>query len=549
MITLAELLSGLGLLFVGLRLIGQHLRQAAGHRVRLALRTATESRWSGLLAGTLAGAVTQSSNAVTLITANLVHSRALTVNQAAPVVAGASAGTALLVFLATLDMRLVVLYLVAATGLSVHFKLDYHAARRDWIWAALGLALLFMGLDLIKHAPNTLSADAWRVLLGEGISAPAAVGLGFVIALVTQSASTGTILAIAGMYTGFIRFDSAFWIMTGANLGSGFAVLLSGVSLKGSGRQLCEVHISLKMLGSALVAAAWTGYAARTGDAAAAVPPEEAASLLAILFLAMQLAGALPLTLLRDSVVALTARLTPVDPIEQASQPHYIYDRAVEDPVNALTLARLERDRLTQFLPKLLPDLDAEQADALTVRRHLLAGHRNVAAQTASFLLTVMGRGLTRDDLARAANEQSSLENVQTLQDTLAEFSNIVDAWRGERPNLLFSLCEGLRTLICLLAETTDDAGRKADPHDMEMLIQLSGDRGEMLERVRSQLMQSDMHDGAQTRELLMATRLFERAVWLVRRIAIARREQGAGTGMKIAAADPPRQIEDAQSG
>jgi phosphate:Na+ symporter len=248
-------------------------------------------------------------------------------------------------------------------------------------------------------------------------------------------------------------------------------------------------------------------------------------------------------------VVALTGRLTPVDPVEQASQPHYIYDRAVEDPVNALTLARLERDRLTQSLPKLLPDLDAEQADALTVRRHLLAGHRNVAAQTASFLLTVMGRGLTRDDLARAAHEQSSLENVQALQDTLAEFGTIVDAWRGKRPNLLFSLCEGLRTLICLLAETTDDAERKADPNDLDTLIQLCGDRGEMLERLRRQLMLSDMHDGAQTRELLMATRLFERAVWLVRRIAIARREQGAGTGKQIAAADPSRQIEDAHSG
>jgi phosphate:Na+ symporter len=549
MLTLAELLSGLGLLFIGLRLIGQHLRQAAGHRVRAAINTATASRWSGLLAGAMAGAVTQSSNAVTLITANLVHGRVLSVNQAAPVVAGANAGTALLVFLATLDLRLAVLYLVAAAGLSLHFKLDYHASRRDWIWAGLGLALLFMGLDFIKHAPDTLSVGDWHTLLGEGVSSPAALVLGVAIALVTQSASAGTILAVAALHTGFMRFDSALWIMTGANLGSGLAVLISGSGLKGSGRQLCLVHVIVKTVGSVLVAAAWMLYSLRTGDAGAAIPTERAASLLAVLFLAMQLAGALPLTLLRDSAIGLTARLTPADPVEQASQPHYIYDRAIEDPVNALDLARLERERLTVALPQLLPNLDADAADAPAARRHLLAGNRNVAAQTSAFLLAVIGQGLNREDLGRAAHEQSSLENVQSLQDTLAEFSGIVDAWRDERPRLLFNLCEALLTLVGLLADTANPAMGAPDPHDLEMLIQLSGDRGEMLERLRRQVMASETHDGAQTRELLVATRLFERAVWLVRRIAIARREHDVGPEQESIAVGASRGTGNAHQG
>jgi len=527
MITVAELLSGLGLLFIGLRLIGQHLRQAMGHRVRSALHMATASRWSGLFAGALAGAITQSSNAVTLITANLVHGRVLSVNQAAPVVAGANAGTALLVFLATLDIRLVVLYLVAAAGLSLHFKLDYHALRRDWIWAGLGLALLFMGLDFIKHAPDALTVNDWHTLLGDGMSSPVALALGVIIAVATQSASTATILAVASLHTGFMKFEAAFWIMTGANLGSGLAVLLSGSGLKGSGRQLCLVHVMVKGGGSVLVAAAWLVYSLRTGGVT--VPNSQAASLLAVLFLAMQLVGALPVTMLRDRAIRLTARLTPADPVEQASQPHYIYDRAAEDPVNALELVRLERDRLTAALPRLLPDLDQEDGRAPAQRRHLLAGHRNVAAQTAAFLLSVAGRGLTRKDLARAAHEQSSLENLQALQDTLAEFSGIVDAWDGERPRLLFNLCEALRTQICLLADTVGAEG-VADPHDLDVLIQLTGDRGELLERLRRQVMASDAHDNDQARELLLATRLFERAVWLLHRIGIACRENAHGT-------------------
>ena len=62
------------------------------------------------------------------------------------------------------------------------------------------------------------------------------------------------------------------------------------------------------------------------------------------------------------------------------------------------------------------------------------------------------------------------------------------------------------------------------DPHDLDTLIELTGDRGDMLERLRRQLMQSGGHEEAQIQQLLMATRLFERAVWLMRRVAIARR-------------------------
>jgi len=529
----AELLAGLGLLFVGLRLIGHHLRQAAGHRVRNALRTATASRWSALFAGALTGAITQSSNAVTLITANLVHARVLSVRQSIPVVAGANAGTAVLVFLATLDMRVAVLYLMAMVGLSLHFKLDNHPSRREWLWAALGLALLFLGLDLIKRAPSGLSPDDWRLLLGSGLSDWTALLLGLVMAIVTQSSSAATILAVAILHSGFISFDAAFWIMTGANVGSGVAVLLSGSGLKGSGRQLCLVHVLVKSVGTAVVVALWLGADLITGDTAVTRVASNPVTLLAVLFLAMQIAGALPVTILRDVVLALTAKATPADPVEQASTPHYIYDRAIEDPVNALNLAELERDRLTVALPSLVPDLDLRDSDPASARRHRWAGHRNVTGQTTAFLAALIGEGLARPDLNRALHEQLTLENLQALQDTLHEFGEIVDGL-PETSALIFNLSEGLRTLTTLLADATQDTS--GDPHDLDTLIELTGDRGDLLERLRRQLMRSGEHNDEQIQQLLVATRLFERAVWLIRRLAIARR--GAAV-----AAEPGRAV------
>jgi phosphate:Na+ symporter len=527
MVMFAQILAGLGLLFVGLGLISQHLRQMAGRRVRRALRTATTSRWSGLLAGGLSGAIIQSSNAITLLTANLVHARALSLAQAIPVVAGANAGTAVLVFLATIDIRLVVMYLMAMVGLALHLKLDGKPHRRDWLWAALGLALMFLGLDFIKAAPAGLNADDWRMLMGSGLSAGMVLLVGLAVALVTQSASTSTILSVAALHGGFISFDGAFWMMAGANAGSGLAVLLSGSGLKGSGRQLCLAHVFVKGIGTLVGAAAWfAAYLATGVTPSDYVPPGHEALMLAVAFLLMQLAGALPVTMMRDRIARATQRLASADPVEQASAPSYIYDRAIEDTLNALNLSVMERDRLTRALPSLMPDLDSGGADHSEARYTLWAGHRSVILQTTAFLEALIAQGLDGPDLHQALNEQLILENLQSLQDTLHEFAKLVDGL-PQIPQPIFNLSESLRTLAMLLADTAGDPGGDTEA-DLDALIRMTGDRGDMMERLRRQMTTQDDADGDSILQLLTATRLFERAVWLIRRLAIARRGQAA---------------------
>lgn len=520
----AQILAGLGLLFVGLGLLSKHLRHAAGRRIRGALRTATTSRWSGLLSGGLAGAIIQSSNAITLITANLVHARALSLTQSIPVVAGANAGTAVLVFLATIDIRLLVMYLMAMVGLALHLKLDGKPHRRDWLWAALGLALMFLGLDFIKEAPAGLNADDWRLLMGSGLSAGMVLLVGLVTALVTQSASTSSILAVAALHGGFISFDGAFWMMAGANAGSGLAVLLSGNNLKGSGRQLCLVHVFVKGIGTLVGVVAWfTVYLVFGHSPTAYLPQGQETVMLATAFLLMQLAGALPVTMLRDHIGALTQRMTPADPVEQASAPHYIYDHATEDTFNALHLSMMERDRLTRTLPSLMPDLDEGAEDKPETRNATWAGHHSVVVQTTSFLEALISQGLTASDLHRALNEQLILETLQSLQDTLHEFGKLVDGL-PQVPETIFNLSEALRTLATLLADTAAETPANDVHDDLDALITMTGDRGKMMDRMRRQLTAQSGASDDSILQLLAATRLFERAVWLIRRLAIARR-------------------------
>jgi phosphate:Na+ symporter len=520
MLTLAELLAGLGLLFVGLRLVGLHLQQATGRGLRRILQAATRSPALGMLSGAAAGVATQSSNAITLIAGNLVRGGTLTVRDAIPVVGGANVGTAALVFLAAIDFHLAVLYIVALVGLAYQLKLDAHPRRRDWAGVALGLALLFLGLDFIKAAPGHLPPGQLTALIGGGLSPALAFVAGVGMATLTQSASTATILAVAAVQSRVVGLDDGVWLVLGANVGSGVAVMLAGSGLTGSGRQLCLVQVLVKLAGSGLVAGAWLIAQAASPVSPAAWALEIAGGrlspTLSILFLVLQLSGALLVTVLRSPVERWVRALSPPSTEERASRPRFIYDRAVEDPPNALLLAQRECERLIGLLPGLLPDLDQPDEDR-QARVKQTTGHAAIAVETEAFMVELIDRHLHRKDLDTALQVQATLALLRSLQQALTDFAAVVDSF-SPPPPLVFRLSESLRTLSLLLA---DASLPHADAEDARTLIELTSDRGELLNRIRQDLAAS-REQGEHIRRLLLAASLFERSVWLLGRLAAA---------------------------
>ena len=518
MLTLAELLAGLGLLFVGLRLVGLHLQQATGRGIRGVLQTATRSPVLGMLSGAAAGVATQSSNAITLITGNLVRGGTLTVRDAIPVVGGANVGTAALVFLAAIDFHLAVLYVVALVGLAYQLKLDTHPRRRDWAGVALGLALLFLGLDFIKGAPGHLPPGQLTALIGGGLSPALAFVAGIGLATLTQSASTATILAVAAVQAKMVGLDEGVWLVLGANVGSGVAVMLAGSGLTGSGRQLCMVQVVVKLAGSGLIAAAWL-----IAQAMSPIPPAvwaldlaggRLSPTLSVLFLMLQLSGGLFATLLRTPVERWVRALSPPSTEERASRPRFIYDRAVEDPPNALLLAQRECERLMSLIPGLLPDLD-QPAEDRQLRIQQTLGHSAIALETESFMVELIDRHLHREDLDTALQVQATLSLMRSLQQALTDFAAVVDSF-SPAPPLVFRLSESLRTLSLLLADASQPG---ADADDARTLVELTSDRGELLSRIRQDLAAS-REQGEHIRRLLLAASLFERSVWLLGKLA-----------------------------
>ena len=87
-----SLILGLGLFFLGLRLIGENLRRLYGSSFRNVIKRTTHSPLLGAGLGTLAGAVMQSATAVTFILVSLTDSGLIKARAAAPIIVWCNVG-------------------------------------------------------------------------------------------------------------------------------------------------------------------------------------------------------------------------------------------------------------------------------------------------------------------------------------------------------------------------------------------------------------------------------------------------------------------------
>ena len=503
---LAGLLGGLGLFLIGIRALGRDLQGLAGPRMRLTVARLTARPATGATMGLLLGALTQSSNAVTFIAANMLASGLLTTARALPVLAWANPGTAALVLLTAVDLRLAALLLLGVAGIASYLGLDGGGRWRAGYGAAIGLGLLLLGLTQLKFASAPLRdmPVMLDILAFAGEAALPPLILGAVITLVTQSSSAVTILAIALQAAGLLSFEQALLAMAGASIGSGLAVLALSGAAGGSTRQLVLFQFGFKLL-AALLFLALIGLESATGvpllralaGQVSAAPEVQ----LGLLFALMQLSAAALLAPLGRPVQWLLARLSPPSPTEALGRPAFLYDQALADPASALDLAAREQDRLRARLPLLLEAVREGAADPVGSAALSLA-NAQVEAALDEFLGRLLAQAPSGELLLRAVRLNARTRLLRDLRLATAEFAQDAAAAGGAAP--LPQLTEALHLLLSQLAEMADD-------EDAATLLALTGERGAMMRRLRA-------GGGEEAAGLLhRATACFERAVWLIR--------------------------------
>lgn len=525
MAVFATIFAGLGLFFVGVKLIGGNLKQMSGRRLRDVVARTVASPLAAAGLGTLAGALTQSTNAVTFIGINTVAAGLVRARQIVPVIVWANLGTSALVLLATLDIHLLVLLLIGVVGVLHYLELDRSVRFRHAVGALLGIGMLFLGIDLIRSGAAAMReiAELQDIIAYANTSYVLAFLLGAAITMVAQSSATVTVVAIAMTQAGILAFDQTLMIVFGAGVGSGVTVWMMAARLSGTPKQLAMFQVVTKCVGAAVLVPAFaiehaSGVPLVTAPLGwlAPVPAMQLASA----YLLYQLVSVLLVSPAIGPLHWLIRRLFPETVEEKLAQPRFLYAGGDSEAETGALLVEREQERLIGFVRD---SLDWVREDGRPGRdgqpgpRALREAARSIGGEISDFLASLMDSAPPRETMERLA----SLHGAQGLLDELAEEVHrlVVHLDSAElSPTLapaVGSMVESLHLVVLVLLDELESP----DEFQRTSLLVLTADRSDMMDGLRRELMRGDrLLKKSEQETLFNVTAGFEHAIWLIRR-------------------------------
>jgi phosphate:Na+ symporter len=523
--TIAPLLAGLGLFFSGVHFVSANLTPLAGKRFRRLLGQATMHPWLGALTGIMAGIITQSTNAVTFVTISMVSAGVIDKERAMPIPVWAHVGASLLVMLVAIDLRIGASYVVALAGFAIYFGINRADRLRHLIATFLGIGLLFLGIATLKSGAEPLR----DFIIGQGILAQAArypailLLVGAALAMVSQSSTVTGAVAVTAANIGLVDLSGASLMVYGANLGSGLTYALLARGLKNEGRQIAVMQSLQKLLGFlaiVTVLAVERGLGRPLLDPAIEAVTVSIPGQVATLFLLYQIAGSTICAAFMGPLMSRVERLFPPGKLEMLARPEFLSDEALVEPSLALELVVREERRLLERLPSMLDQVRADGDQSGATSETLKTAGIAVTRAMSRYLETIAEAGLDRSDVERLMRLQHRTANLSSLYDSLDEF---VAAGRKARSwpasgRVADHMIEAMHALLGALV----DATASEDAIDQQLVLSMLGHRDELMERMRSRVLQENPELPPEAQQALFAaTMLFERVVWLARRSAL----------------------------
>jgi len=259
-------IGGLGLFFLGMTLMSNGLKQAAGQKLKKLLETLTKNRISGVIVGTLVTCLIQSSSATTVITIGLINAGLLTLRQSLGVILGANIGTTITAWIvSTLGIEAFNITDFSMLAIGGGFLLELVGRTQKQKGAGniiLGFGLLFLGIEFMKDAfgPGGFNiAESQRVqnaLIWVGENAALAMLAGMVITMVIQSSSAFIailqILAFQGAFGSdwdlVLRVTIPF--ILGSNIGTTITAQLAALQASRDSKRAAMAHTVFNVIGT-----------------------------------------------------------------------------------------------------------------------------------------------------------------------------------------------------------------------------------------------------------------------------------------------------------
>ena len=335
-----ELVGGIGVFLLGMVLLTEGLKAAAGRSLRRGLARFTANRWAAVGSGALATAVVQSSTATTMTSIGLVAAGLLPPVNAVGVILGANLGTTSTAWIVAyfglkLDISAIAMVAVA---LGAVMRLLGKGRVAASAYPLAGFGLLFVGIGIMQRAMTGL-ADA-IVLPGEaGVSFAVLlllVGIGAAMTVVMQSSSAAVATTLTALSAGAIGLEQAAALVIGQNIGTTPKALLASLGASVHARRTAMAHVVFN-LGTAAVALAILPGFITLGTAMAAGGGGDAALTLAVFHTLFNLVGVL---LVVPWLPAFTGLVSRTVPDRGAQLTRFLSRASANEPAVAVESAR-----------------------------------------------------------------------------------------------------------------------------------------------------------------------------------------------------------------
>jgi len=508
--------AGLGLFLSGLHLLNQAMQGFTGQNFRKLISTVTNNEVKKTLIGSIIGIFTQSSSAATFFIMGLVQSHILKFKDALTVLAWSGVGTSILVFLASIDIQFLGYILLGALGFIYILNLSDEAKINYVIPFVFSVGLIFLGLGLIKFGTINLRDYFWVNEFFEFASETILISivLGLFFTLVTQSASTITMLIVALVFSGVIPLESASFMVIGSNVGSGLALILFFTHLEGQQKRILFFQLITKCAGSFIVLIILLINPDLFWISSGENYLNDMALQLALLYLYLQITGAIFSSLFQNKLLFLLLKKLPDSEKDIIAKPKFLYPEALENKHTAINLINQEQLRLLSLIPNYLDTLRASQRRTLSdLDRHgsMIALCQNIKVFIDEAVVIDQSNDIS--DLFRM---QSKNESIQNLVITLKSFVDTVNELKIKQSNLSDSMVESLHMILTLLYEQ-----QSSEEGDLQMIESLTADRGSLMDSIRDKVLADQSLSNMDQKSLFLLTRIFERLLWQVRKHAL----------------------------
>lgn len=348
---LGSFIGGIGLFLLGMRMMTDGLKLAAGPALRHILGQWTSTPMRGIFAGVLITSMVQSSSAVTVATIGFVNAGLLSLVQSVGVIYGANVGTTTTSWLVAMvgfkiDVRALALPFI---GVGVALRLTGGHTRRAAVGDALvGFGLFFLGVDVLKSAFEGLGQRVPLAELGGGgiDTVLIFVGIGFLLTLLMQSSSASIALILTATMGGMVPLTAAAAAVIGANVGTTSTAALAVIGATSNAKRVAAAHVSFNVL-VALAALMILPLMLAAVDATAHILALEdsPAITLALFHTASKLLGVALMWPLTPRLVAfLSRRFLTAE--EELGKPRYLDKNVLATPTLAVDAVALELARI-----------------------------------------------------------------------------------------------------------------------------------------------------------------------------------------------------------